>query len=177
MSNYSQTWASDHVSITIIILRFNLELILLKWPLNNHHLSTTATIFGSQGWPLYTGLTGLTKSMLVPKISSILNFSTSINYLWPEVQKRKRRGWISTSGKFFGGERDLALWQMHQQRRGLYCRRPYERTGGLFLTDIIMSTGGPRYSRTFYLRICLFTSTKRVQNNNFPFFILNMKIK
>ncbi len=28
-------------------------------------------------------------------------------------------------------------------------------------------TGGPRYSRTFYLRIRLFTLTKRVQNNNF----------
>jgi hypothetical protein len=28
--------------------------------------------------------------------------------------------------------------------------------------------GGPRYSRTFYLQIRLFISTKRVQNNNFP---------
>ena len=31
--------------------------LLLKWPLNNNHLSTTATILGSQGWSLYTGLT------------------------------------------------------------------------------------------------------------------------
>jgi hypothetical protein len=29
-------------------------------------------------------------------------------------------------------------------------------------------TGGPRYSRTFYLRICLFTLKKMVQNDNFP---------
>ncbi len=28
-----------------------------KWPLNNDHLSTTATIFGSRGWSLYTELT------------------------------------------------------------------------------------------------------------------------
>ncbi len=33
------------------------ELLLHKWPLNNDHLSTTATIFGSRGWLLYTGLT------------------------------------------------------------------------------------------------------------------------
>jgi hypothetical protein len=42
-------------------------------------------------------------------------------------------------------------------------------------------TGGPRYSRTFYLRIRLFTSTKRVQNNNFPvkigLFICEFKIR
>ncbi len=30
------------------------------------------------------------------------------------------------------------------------------------------NTGGPRYSRTFYLQICLLLSTKMVQNNNFP---------
>ncbi len=30
-----------------------LNFFLLKWPLNNNHLSTTATIFGSQDWSLY----------------------------------------------------------------------------------------------------------------------------
>ncbi len=46
--------------------------------------------------------------------------------------------------------------------------------------NIDLYTGGPRYSRTFYLRIRLFTSTKRVQNNNFPvkigLFICEFKI-
>ena len=32
------------------------EFILLKLPLNSDHLSTTATIFGSHRWSLYTGL-------------------------------------------------------------------------------------------------------------------------
>ncbi len=54
---YIQTWANDHLSITTGILRSHSKLILHKWPLNNDHLSTSATIFGSQWWPLYTGLT------------------------------------------------------------------------------------------------------------------------
>ncbi len=61
---YSQTWANDHLriattclSITTTILWLHLELLLLKWPLNNEHLSKTATILGSRGWSLFTGLT------------------------------------------------------------------------------------------------------------------------
>jgi hypothetical protein len=54
---YSQTWTNNHLRIATTILRSHLELLLLTWPLNNDHLSTTATIFGSQGWSLYTGLT------------------------------------------------------------------------------------------------------------------------
>ncbi len=38
-------------------MRSHLELLLDKWPLKKDHLSTTATIFGSQGWSLHTGLT------------------------------------------------------------------------------------------------------------------------
>jgi hypothetical protein len=34
-----------------------LEILLYKGPLNNNHLSTTATPFGTQGWLLYSGLT------------------------------------------------------------------------------------------------------------------------
>ena len=44
---YSQTWANDH----------HFDLLYHKWPLKNDHLSTAATIFGSQGWSLSTGLT------------------------------------------------------------------------------------------------------------------------
>jgi hypothetical protein len=35
------------------------------------------------------------------------------------------------------------------------------------MTEFKISTGGPRYSRTFYLRIRLFTLEKMIQNDNF----------
>ena len=54
---YSQTWAKDHIRIATTILRSHNGLLLHKRPLNNDHLSTTATIFGSQGRSLNTGLT------------------------------------------------------------------------------------------------------------------------
>ncbi len=46
-----------------------IDLLEHKWPLNNDHLSTTATIFGSQRWSLNTGLTVQ------------LNFTS--NEIWP----------------------------------------------------------------------------------------------
>ncbi len=60
---YSQTWANSHLLIApTCLLRPSfwgpvLNHYSIKWPLNNDHLSTTATIFGCQGWLLYTGLT------------------------------------------------------------------------------------------------------------------------
>ncbi len=61
--NYSQTWATNHFRIATTclqrppIFRSHVKLSLHKWPLNNNHLSTTATIFGFQGWLLYSSLT------------------------------------------------------------------------------------------------------------------------
>jgi len=60
---YSQTWVNDHLQITTTCLQrplfwgpdFNFH--YKKLPLNNNHLSTTATHFGSRRWSLYTGLT------------------------------------------------------------------------------------------------------------------------
>ncbi len=60
---YSQTWAYDHLSTTTTILRPRLKLLSQKWPLSNDHLSSTATIFGSRGWSLCTGLIAF-KSLL-----------------------------------------------------------------------------------------------------------------
>jgi len=60
---YSQTWAIDHLQTATTYLQRPLFcgpiflVYSIKVPLNNDHLSTTAIIFGSQGWPLYTGLT------------------------------------------------------------------------------------------------------------------------
>ncbi len=56
---YSQIWANDHLFLTTTILWFHLEILQHKWPLNNDHLSTTATIFGSQGWSLWIVLSVL----------------------------------------------------------------------------------------------------------------------
>ncbi len=52
-----ETCANDHLRIATTVLRSHLGFLLHKIPLNNDHLSTTATIFGSQGWLLYTGST------------------------------------------------------------------------------------------------------------------------
>ncbi len=48
---------NHQLSTTTTILRSHFELIFHKWPLNNDHLSTTAIVFWSRGWSLYTGLT------------------------------------------------------------------------------------------------------------------------
>jgi len=64
---YSQTWANDHlwIAATCIqrpsFIRSQFEILLLKWPPNDYHLPTTATIPRSQGWSLYTGLQGIYK--------------------------------------------------------------------------------------------------------------------
>ena len=44
----------DHLPITAPFWAFTYS---IKRPLNNDHLSTTATILGSHGWSLYTGFT------------------------------------------------------------------------------------------------------------------------
>ncbi len=63
--NYSQTFANNHLRIPTTCLYWPqfcgpiwnfLELLSHKWPLNNDHLSTKTTIFGSWGWSLYTGV-------------------------------------------------------------------------------------------------------------------------
>jgi len=60
---YSQTCANDHLRKTTTCLQRPpfwspiFTFYNIKQPLNKNHLSTTATIFGSRGWSLYTGLT------------------------------------------------------------------------------------------------------------------------
>ena len=60
---YSQTWANDHLRIATTCQQRPpfcgpiLSFYNIKLPLNSDHLSTMATICGSQGWSLYTGLT------------------------------------------------------------------------------------------------------------------------
>ncbi len=60
---YSQTWADDHLRIATTWLQWpsfwcpNLIFYNIEPPLNNDHLSTKTTVFGYQGWSLYTGLT------------------------------------------------------------------------------------------------------------------------
>jgi hypothetical protein len=75
--NYCQTWTNDHLWITTTCLQrplflgpdFNVYSIDL--PLNNDHLSTTATILGSRGWSLYTGLTVLLKKTFESEIWNV----------------------------------------------------------------------------------------------------------
>ncbi len=61
--HYSQTWVNDHLRMTTTCLQRPLfwapdfNFYNIKLPLNNDHLSTTATNFGTRGWSLYTGLT------------------------------------------------------------------------------------------------------------------------
>ncbi len=71
-TKYSQTWVNDRLRITTTCLHRplfwdpNFYFHNIKLHLNNDHLSTTATNFGSRGWSLYTGLTVLlTKSRLL----------------------------------------------------------------------------------------------------------------
>ncbi len=60
---YSQTWVNDHLWITTTCLQrplfwgLNFNFHNVNLPLNNDHLSTTATNFGSRGCSLYTSLT------------------------------------------------------------------------------------------------------------------------
>jgi len=60
---YSQTWVNDHLRIATTCLQRpqfwgpNFNFHNIKLPLNNDHLSTMATNFGSQGWSLSTSLT------------------------------------------------------------------------------------------------------------------------
>ncbi len=60
---YRQTWANDHLRITTTGIQRpsfwspNLNLYYINLPLNNNHLSTTASYLGPWGWSLYTSLT------------------------------------------------------------------------------------------------------------------------
>ncbi len=60
---YYQTCVNDHLRITTTCLLWpsfwspNYRFYNINLPLNNNHLSTTATNFGSRGWSLYAGLT------------------------------------------------------------------------------------------------------------------------
>ncbi len=48
------------------------------------------------------------------------------------------------------------------------CCRFYVKTFFIVENNNFINIGGPRYSRTFYLRIRLSTSRKRVKNSNCP---------
>ena len=60
--NYTQAWVNDHLRIATTCLQQPLfrgpifNFYNIKKPLNNDHLSIPATIFGSRGWFLHTGL-------------------------------------------------------------------------------------------------------------------------
>ena len=66
---YSQTWVNDHLWTTTTCLQRPpfwgpiFTFYNIKLPLNNDHLSITATNLGSRGWSLYTGLTVHRKTM------------------------------------------------------------------------------------------------------------------
>ena len=91
-SNYSQTWASNHLWITTTCLQqpqcwglfFNLYSI--KLPLNNDHLSTTATYLGFRlpSWLLYTGVTVYNFLRLNSKVIFVLQkaYILYINFQW-----------------------------------------------------------------------------------------------
>ncbi len=68
-------------------------------------------------------------------------------------------GWLN-QGKLWeksSWSENRTLWKNRHMRLNICkCRNEY-----------ILSTGGPRNSRTFYLQIRLFTLSKVVQNNNF----------
>jgi hypothetical protein len=62
-THIQSTWVNDHLQITPTCLQWplyrgpNFNFHIIKLPLNNDHLSTMATNFGSRGWSLYTSLT------------------------------------------------------------------------------------------------------------------------
>ena len=77
---YSQTWVNDHLRIATTCLQRplfwspNLRLHNINLPLNNDHLSTTATNLGSRGWSLYKGLTVQSYTFKYEISSSWTNF-------------------------------------------------------------------------------------------------------
>jgi len=87
---YSQTWVNDHLRITTTCLKRlqfwgpNFNFHNTKLPLNNDHLSTTATNFGSQGWLLYTSLTVpiFSKDIIILKVLEIKPFATCGEWEW-----------------------------------------------------------------------------------------------
>ncbi len=80
---YSQTCVNDHLPITTTCQQrpqFGCPIFNFynkKLPLNNDHLSTTATSFESRGWSLYTGLTVLLKVFFSQPLKS---FTVKLGY-------------------------------------------------------------------------------------------------
>jgi len=85
---YSQTWVNDHLRIATTCLQRpqfwgpNFNFHNTKQPLNNDHLSTTATNFGSQGWSLYTSLT-----VFAIKISKERTYSPIYQFYWSHYMR------------------------------------------------------------------------------------------
>ncbi len=71
---YSQQWFNDHFQIATTISKSHLEHLSHKRPLCKNYLSTTATIFWSQGWSLFTGLTVCKTSLELWYIQSLSPF-------------------------------------------------------------------------------------------------------
>jgi hypothetical protein len=92
---YSQTWVNDHLRIATTCLQRpsfwspNLSLCNTTLPLNNDHLSTTATNLGSQGWSLYTSLTVI-KSRYV---SGTGDNTLKVEYKTEIMKKMKKKNW------------------------------------------------------------------------------------
>ncbi len=85
-SPYSQTWAYDHLSIRTTVLRYHLKLLSHKWPLNNDHLSTTATIFVSRGCLWYTSLT-VRGTFYISDVERYLNYDSNIiSVIWKHAK-------------------------------------------------------------------------------------------
>jgi hypothetical protein len=78
LTTYSQTLVNDHLRITTTCLQRppfrgpNFNFYNTKLPLNNDHLSTTATNFGSLGGSLYTSLTVINNKIESAKDVSVM---------------------------------------------------------------------------------------------------------
>ncbi len=90
---YSQTWVNDHLRIATTCLQRpsfwspNLSLYNTTLPLNNDHLSTTATNLGFQGWSLYTSLNVIEPRYVSGRGENILK----VEYKTEKVKKIKKK--------------------------------------------------------------------------------------
>ncbi len=80
------------LKLTNAILVSLLKLLLQKCPLNNDHLSTTATIFESRRWSLYTSLTVLTFGFKSVNINTFLINWFQISVRSPSRAKGQEAG-------------------------------------------------------------------------------------
>ncbi len=151
---YSQL-DNDHLSITTPILRSHLELQLREWPLKNDHLPTTGTIFYSQRLSLYTSL----------------NIHLYNTFWRPKEKERKKYLFIPDESENIFLKFSCSYWKWIRN----YCFRLKGASMGSNVST------GLRYSRTFYLRIRLFTLAKSGQNDYFlvknGLFICEFKIR